>query len=85
MRDDITSLHGSVDESSDMHNTQMSSLHHHHTEMMAIHDRRFMSLKTRLDDFETWYVRQDACFTQILDSQQDMMDYLRSIFPPPTP
>ena len=51
--DDITSLCGSVDESSDMHTKQMSSLHHHHAEMMDIHHRRFMSLKTFLDDFET--------------------------------
>ena len=68
-----------------MHTTQLSAIHHHHAEMMAIHDRQFMSLETSLDDFETWLYRQDALFTRILDSQREMMDYLRSVFPPPAP
>ena len=85
MRDDITSLHGLVDESLDMHSTQMSSLYHHHAEMMDIHDHRFMSLKTYLDDFETQLDCQDECFTQILESQHEMMDYLHLVFPPSTP
>ena len=68
-----------------MHSTQMSSLHHHHAEMMAIHDRQFMSLETCLDDFETRLVRQDALFTHILESQHEMMDYLHSFLPLPTP
>ena len=70
MRDDITSLRGSFDESSDKHNTQLSAIHHHHAEMVAIHDRRFISLDTHLDDFETRLDRQDVHFTQILDSQR---------------
>ena len=52
MRDDITSLCGSFDEISDRHSTQLSAIHHHHAEMVAIHDHRFMSLETRLDNFE---------------------------------
>ena len=63
MRDDITSLRGLLDESSDMHSTHISSLHHHHAEIMNIHDRRFMSLETHLDDFETRLDRQDERFT----------------------
>ena len=85
MRDDITSLLGLVDESSDMHSTQISSLHHHHSEMMNVHDRHFMSLETRLDDFETQLDCQDEHFTQILESHREMMDHLRSVFPPPAP
>ena len=52
-----------------MHTTQMSTLHHHHAETMDIHDRRFMSLETRLDDFETRLDCQGERFTQILESQ----------------
>ena len=68
MRDDITNLRGSFDESLDRHNTQLSAIHRHHVEMVAIHDHRFMSLETCLDNFETRLDRQDARFTQILDS-----------------
>ena len=85
MSDDVTSLHGPIDESSDMHSTQISSLHHYHYEMMNIHDCQFMSLETRLDDFETRLDCQDEHFTQILESHREMMDHLRSVFPPPTP
>ena len=85
IRDDITSFHASARERFDMHTTQLSAIHHHHAEMMAIHDRKFISIETRLDDFETRLDRQDACFIQILDSQREMMDYLRSVFPPPAP
>ena len=63
MRDDITSLRGSFDESSDRHSTQLSAIHHHHAEMVAIHDHRFMSVETRLDNFEIWLDQQDARFT----------------------
>ena len=57
-----------------MHTTQLSSIHHHHVEMMAIHDRQFMSLETRLNDFETRLDQQDARFTQILESYHEMID-----------
>ena len=85
IKDDITSLCGSFYESSNRHSTQLSSIHHHHVEMVAIHDRRFMSLETRLEDFETRLDRQDARFTQILDSQRVIMDYLLLVFPHPAP
>ena len=61
--DDITIFRALAEERYDTHTTQMSSLHHHHAEMMDIHDRRFMSLKTRLDDFETRLDRQNEHFT----------------------
>ena len=63
MRDDITSLSGLLDESSDMQSTQIISRHHHHAQIMNIHDHQFMSLETHLDDFETRLDRQDERFT----------------------
>ena len=99
MRDDVTGLCGTVEESSDFHGTKISSLHHHHFELTTTFDRRFISIETRFDDHET-HLRHDMhalslrldChderFTQFMESHtrdhREMMTYLYS-FPPPTP
>ena len=53
IRDDLTGLHSTIEESLNIHGTQINSLHHHHSNMMTTFDRRFISIKTHSDDLKT--------------------------------
>ena len=58
MRDDITGLRGTVEESLDFIGVQFGSIHHHHSELTTTFNRHFMSVETHSDDLKT-HLRHD--------------------------
>ena len=73
--------------------TQISSLGTRMEELAVVNDTRFHSMEDRIDEYQTCFTSQFehldqrlGRFEERMDKQhEEMMAYLRSVFPPPPP